>query len=296
LFARSHDTPTETVAMSRARLNYGVDAAIAVAFLITAVTGILFLLPATWVKVLGLGMPGMLGLSFHTWRWLHDWSGVVATAGIVAHFALHWRWVVSMTRRTFGAETRERRPGAARSARTSAIPAEAGPRSYSAYSAESAAKDDEPRYTRRGVVAGAVAVAATVLVSAGLLERLTQAGASTTDQGASGQAGTSATQSQPGATGQTASGSGQGGSASGQSSAGAVPGQTGGGTTNAQAVLVSVDSANCVGCGRCLAVCPAGVFGWDSSGQRATAAYPDRCTRCHRCMQACPASAITVNG
>ena len=88
-------------AMKRAQLNFAVDAVIAVAFLITAVSGILFLLPSGAVRELGLGRPGMLGVSYATWRHLHDWSGVVAVAGVLVHAALHYRWIVTMTRRTF---------------------------------------------------------------------------------------------------------------------------------------------------------------------------------------------------
>jgi NAD-dependent dihydropyrimidine dehydrogenase PreA subunit len=277
--------------MNKARLNYSVDAVIAVTFLVTAITGVLFLLPAPLIKALGLGMPGMLGLSFHAWHWLHDWSGVVATAGIVVHFALHWRWVVAMTRRTFGASapSARRRAGSrggaptapAGPATTAAATSPAKPRPYSVYGATPRSKPDEQRYTRRGVLAGAAAVAATVLVSAGLLERLSRADASTTQQTASGQAVATTDQAQ-------SAGAGQGGTSTRQSNdAGAA------GTTEE---LVSVDAASCVGCGRCLGVCPANVFAWDGSGQHATAQNPSACIRCHRCLQTCPASAITVNG
>ena len=99
--------------MKRARLNFAVDAAIAVAFLVCALTGILFLLPPSVVRALGLGMPGMLGIPFRAWHWLHDWSGVVATVGVLVHSALHYRWIVTMTRRTFGSESTPARRGAA---------------------------------------------------------------------------------------------------------------------------------------------------------------------------------------
>ncbi len=59
---------------------------------------------------------------------------------------------------------------------------------------------------------------------------------------------------------------------------------------------MSVDTSECIGCGRCLNVCPAGVFAWDSSGDHAVARNAAQCIRCHRCLQTCPASAITVNG
>ena len=57
---------------------------------------------------------------------------------------------------------------------------------------------------------------------------------------------------------------------------------------------VVVDSAACVGCGRCLDVCPYGVFAWN--GGKAVAQNPDACRLCGHCLQVCPAGAITLNG
>lgn len=79
--------------MSRARLNLLIDAVIGIAFLVTAVTGVVFLLPPSWQQAV------LAGLSFHAWHWLHDWSGAVAAAGVALHLALHWRWVVHTARR-----------------------------------------------------------------------------------------------------------------------------------------------------------------------------------------------------
>jgi NAD-dependent dihydropyrimidine dehydrogenase PreA subunit len=55
-----------------------------------------------------------------------------------------------------------------------------------------------------------------------------------------------------------------------------------------------VNDAACVACGRCLQVCPVGVFDWSSSG-RAQATNADACIRCGKCLQVCPAGAITVS-
>ena len=290
--------------MSRARLNYTVDAVIAVAFLVTALTGVVFLFPAPWIKALGLGMPGMLGISFRAWHWLHDWSGVVAAAGVVLHFALHWRWVVTMTRRTFGAEGQDRSqatratPPAAPVPTTSVSPRPAHASIYRA------GDGTERRVTRRGFVTGlagvGVAVAGgVVLVKAASAVGLASSGATqqaraSTQGGGTSSSGSGSASSSGSASGSSSSGSsssGSGGWSDGQS--GATQGGSGQGTTTS--TRVSVDAASCVGCGRCLQTCPASVFAWDGSG-RATAQSPDQCVLCHRCLQVCPASAITVNG
>ena len=83
--------------MSKAMVNYVVDAVIGVAFLIATFTGILFLLPSSSIGILDSGEPGLLGVSMATWNTLHEWSALVMIAGVILHLVLHWRWVVTMT-------------------------------------------------------------------------------------------------------------------------------------------------------------------------------------------------------
>ncbi len=87
--------------MNKTRINYLLDAVIAGAFLLSAGTGVAFLF---------LGESGyqggrnaayaatLLGLSRHTWTDLHTWASLVLIAGVVVHFALHWKWIVCVTR------------------------------------------------------------------------------------------------------------------------------------------------------------------------------------------------------
>ena len=49
----------------------------------------------------------------------------------------------------------------------------------------------------------------------------------------------------------------------------------------------------CVGCGRCLEVCPHQVFAID--GKKARLADRDACMECGACAKNCPASAIAVD-
>gem|GEM_PF-320837 len=84
--------------MSKAMVNYLVDAIIAAAFIVATFTGILFLLPSSLIGILGSGEPGMLGVSMATWNTLHEWSALAMIAGVIVHLVLHWRWVVNMTR------------------------------------------------------------------------------------------------------------------------------------------------------------------------------------------------------
>ncbi len=99
--------------MNKARVNYWVDVATGLAFVMSAVSGIVFLLPSS----LADGQLRMLGVSYQAWNLLHTWSSLIMVAGALIHVALHWQWVVCMTKKTLrpaaGAPTAMRNPLAA---------------------------------------------------------------------------------------------------------------------------------------------------------------------------------------
>jgi hypothetical protein len=255
------------------------------------------MLPPGAIRALGLGMPGMLGVSLRTWHWLHDWSGVAATVGVLLHSALHYRWIVAMTRRTFGAaETPARRADRGRPAAPVATLASSQPRAATGL-AEVAARPparDQRRITRRRFVAGAAAGLGVAILGGGLFSRL-GAVAANAPQGSGGApaAGGTTTPSSSGSATQSSgaqaqsSGGATGSAGNATQSSGDLSGTAvgGGGSGNATqsgstaAVLVSVDTSACVGCGRCLSVCPAGVFAWDAGGSHAVARNAARCIR-----------------
>ena len=91
--------------MNRTKLNYWLDAAVGVAFLLSAISGLVFLLPA------GSGSgSGILGLSYQAWNLLHTWSSLAMIAGVLVHLVLHWRWIASMTRRVLAEPAMAGRP------------------------------------------------------------------------------------------------------------------------------------------------------------------------------------------
>jgi len=85
---------------NKARIHYALDAVIALAFILSAVSGVVLWLggggyqggrnPAYQVTILGLGRAA--------WNDLHFWTSLVMMAGVGLHLALHWRWIVCMTR------------------------------------------------------------------------------------------------------------------------------------------------------------------------------------------------------
>ena len=288
-------------ASTRAKINYLVDAAIAVAFVLLAASGLVFLLPSGWVSVSSGSAPAVLGVSLAAWRSVHDWSALVMFSGVVLHTALHWRWVVAMTKKTF-APARGARSGAGRRAPVDRQPApvfgsplstdspaavqhaaEATP-PRPATAAEGGGEAAAPRRTRREVLVGAGMVAAAV-VTGGLagralsdqwLARSETAGAADLEDSGSGSE-----------SNESALSEGDGSSAAASS--------TGDGSSSGSLVAdrVVVDEGRCNGCGHCLPSCPYGVFGWSAS--TAVVADANACRLCGRCLQACPAGAITLN-
>lgn len=78
--------------MKRATLNYWLDVAIALAFVLSAASGMVFLLP------MGSGNT-ILGVGTRAWSDLHTWSSLFMVGGVVAHLALHWKWIVQVSRK-----------------------------------------------------------------------------------------------------------------------------------------------------------------------------------------------------
>ena len=87
--------------MSKAKLNYVIDVVIGLSFLLSALSGvILFFAPSGYQGGRNpYYLQPVLFLSTHTWNTLHTWGSMAMIAGVGAHLALHWDWMVCMTRR-----------------------------------------------------------------------------------------------------------------------------------------------------------------------------------------------------
>ena len=85
--------------MDRTRLNYIVDLALAISFFASFTTGL-------------IRFPGLLQFVGISYRWLpmlliivvHEWSGVAMGIFAGIHLALHWRWIVAVTKSIFRGE------------------------------------------------------------------------------------------------------------------------------------------------------------------------------------------------
>ena len=101
--------------MSKAKLNYVVDVVIGLAFVFSALSGVvLFFAPSGYQ---GGQNPyyqrDVLLLSTHAWNTLHMWSSMAMISGVGAHLALHWDWMVCMTRKMLTVERSAKQESAA---------------------------------------------------------------------------------------------------------------------------------------------------------------------------------------
>jgi hypothetical protein len=86
-----------------AKINVAVNLITALSFLVVGISGIYFLFLTTGGYEGGqnpLWDPGFI-FSRTTWDLIHTWSGVLMIVSGLIHFAIHWRWVVNMTKRFF---------------------------------------------------------------------------------------------------------------------------------------------------------------------------------------------------
>ncbi len=94
--------------MKKAKLNYLVDLSIGISFLLSTVSGLVFLLPVN----VATSFNEISNISYSFWDQLHTWSSLVMIAGVLVHLVLHWKWIVTMTKKTFFPARNARRSAA----------------------------------------------------------------------------------------------------------------------------------------------------------------------------------------
>lgn len=59
--------------------------------------------------------------------------------------------------------------------------------------------------------------------------------------------------------------------------------------------VIRVDLNKCVGCRRCVDVCPLDVFYFDLEARKSVLAYPECCQNCGQCYVNCPTRSIGMS-
>lgn len=80
----------------RGHFNVALDTLIGMSFLLTAISGIYFLFVPGGSRG-GLAGPNFL-FSRTSWDLIHTWAGVLMIMLAAVHFAIHWTWIVKVTR------------------------------------------------------------------------------------------------------------------------------------------------------------------------------------------------------
>ncbi len=86
--------------MDKTMLNYLIDVGLAISFFICFITGMI-----KWpgiIKVIGVSAYQVLHV--HNISTLHDMSGLIMSLLVLIHLALHWKWMVCVTRRILNKE------------------------------------------------------------------------------------------------------------------------------------------------------------------------------------------------
>ena len=157
--------------MSKPTLNYWIDLIIGAAFIASAVSGVVFLLP--------FSADSVLGLSYAHWDTIHTWGSLLMIGGVLAHLALHWKWLTHMTRKTL-------------------LPAPAPARRAGAPVVADASRRDFLGLTGRTAVVAGLAIAGYELLKG--VQNSSAAGESTTAEGSTAAAAEPVTAASPAAT------------------------------------------------------------------------------------------------
>ncbi len=91
--------------MNKAKFNYLWDGLLALMGLLSAASGIALLLMGEGGGYRGGRNPdfvrSFLGIDRWVWSDLHTWTSIVLIVGVAIHVALHWQWIVCVTRMMF---------------------------------------------------------------------------------------------------------------------------------------------------------------------------------------------------
>ena len=81
----------------KGRLNYFIDCGLIITFLLSFTTGVIKF--PEWTRYFS---DVFLLIPASTLSQIHDFSGLFMGLLVLSHLVSHWRWIVAMTKTTFG--------------------------------------------------------------------------------------------------------------------------------------------------------------------------------------------------
>ena len=84
--------------MKKAKLNFSVDCVILVTFVLSAISGIVFLAPLEWMNLESSAGPAFLGVRLSFWNDLHTYTSLAMMGSVALHLILHWAWMIAMAK------------------------------------------------------------------------------------------------------------------------------------------------------------------------------------------------------
>ncbi len=96
---------TDKLKPKQLRRNRAIDIGLFVVSVLLGLSG-LFIWPLSGNLEEGnpLRELAFFGLTYGDWKFMHSWGGLIMLGLIIIHLGLHWKWVVSTTRRIFAKE------------------------------------------------------------------------------------------------------------------------------------------------------------------------------------------------
>jgi uncharacterized protein DUF4405 len=83
--------------MNRTKLNYWIDIGLAISFFTCFITGLI-----KWPGLVRIiGVSAYRTLHVKNISMLHDLSGLIMGLLVIIHLALHWKWIVAVTKSIF---------------------------------------------------------------------------------------------------------------------------------------------------------------------------------------------------
>ena len=82
--------------MNKGKLYYVIDILLALSLILVLITGII-----KWPGLTYLFRPVYRIIKARYLVTIHDWAGVAMAVFVLIHLALHWKWLVVMTKKVF---------------------------------------------------------------------------------------------------------------------------------------------------------------------------------------------------